>query len=63
MRFVCHKATSQYIVVVAGRDICLLHNQLWVCDWEGPHMHSVHTHTRVELVAAPGSLFLTRKLC
>ena len=36
------------------------HNQLWVCEWEGPHMH---IHTRVELVAAPGSLFLTRKLC
>ena len=26
-------------------------------------MLSVHIHTHVELVAVPGSLFLTRKLC
>ena len=38
-------------MVVVGRATCLS----GVCEWEGPHMYSVHIHTRVELVA-PGSL-------
>ena len=47
--------TNEEVRQIVGRATCLLHDQLWVCEWEGPHMYSVHTHTCVELVAAESS--------